>query len=167
MQWQTVCLEWYVGLQSMCETVSVASEETVACRWCFRDVRKLSRPFDTESSSESESQRPKWGHKSWAHVLRHVAGDQLLPPRHVQAHWTIQGTETVSWDGVITWPTSVKKETLCHNSSHHHTRRLLILSVGVPRLVGGGRTTAGSERHNGSAMRRTVGLMSDVAQRSV
>ena len=59
--------------QSMCETVSVSSAEVVACRWCcFLDVRKLSRPFDTESSSESESQRPKWGN--------FLMGSQFVPP---------------------------------------------------------------------------------------
>ena len=151
VQWQTVC-RWYGGLQSMCETVSAASAEAAACRWCFRDVRKLIRPFDTASSSESESQRPKWRNFNGEPVHAASPGRdtnpghmcqgtwlaancyRLITSRHIGRFWE---RRTASWDGVITWPISVKKETLCRNSSHHHTHRFLILSVGVPRLVTG------------------------------
>ena len=107
VQWQTVC-RWYVGLQSMCETVSAASAVAVACRWFFRDVRKLSRPFDTASSSESESQRPTRRNFNGEPVHAASLGRDTNPghvcqrmwlaancyrPHHVQAHWTILGAE--------------------------------------------------------------------------
>ena len=42
---------------------------------------------------------------------------------------------TASWDGVSTWQIIFETEKLSDKSIHHHTHRMLSLSVGVPRLV--------------------------------
>ena len=172
-QWQTVCLRWYVGLQSMFETVSAASAEAVACRWCFRDVRKLSRPFDTASSSEIESQRPI----CWEPVHAASIGRDTNPGHMCQGMWlaancyrlitSILGAENCLLGRSDHVANQCQKGNIVSQlQSPSHSP--LFDPLGWCSMVGHGeRTTAGCECHNGSGMRRTVGLMSDVAQRSV
>ena len=58
LQWRTVLLGGFVACSRCvrpCRPVSVAPVGAAECRRCFCDVRKPRRPFELESSSESES----------------------------------------------------------------------------------------------------------------
>ena len=68
LQWRTVLLGGFVACSRCvrpCRPVSVAQVGAVECRRCFWDVRKPCRPFDMESSSESESTASQRGIFLW------------------------------------------------------------------------------------------------------
>ena len=95
LQWRTVLLGGFVACSRCvrpCRPVSVAPVGAAECRRCFCDVRKPRRPFELESSSESEStaSQRKIFYCDPVHVLWHAVGYQLIPPHHVHAHWTIR-----------------------------------------------------------------------------